>query len=677
MERHHPIERTRNIGMMAHIDAGKTTTTERVLYYTGQSSFIGQVDDGSAQMDWMAQEQERGITITSAATACAWGDTQINIIDMPGHVDFTVEVERCLRVLDGAIAIFCAVGGVEAQSETVWRQANRHGVARLAFINKMDRVGADFERCLRMMRERLGARPLLLQLPMGAEAEFEGVIDLLRQEAVRWDVRNRDAPPTRSPIPEEWRDATTVAREALIECVSEWSPEILDTYLETEDVPLDMLDAAIRQGTLSHGIVPVLCGSALTNQGIQPLLDSIEKHLPSPRDLPDVLDSSDPQNLRPRTDDAPFASLVFKTQRLPQVGPLSFIRVYSGTFKEGGRLLNPRTGEELKVEMMARVHASSATRIHHMESGEIVALVNLAGLTTGDTLCDPSAPIALESIDFPHPVISVALEPGTAEDLAPLGAALMDIAAEDPSLRIGEDPTGRVLLEGMGELHLEIVLDRLVREFKINVRGSRPEIAYQEQIVAERATEGIFQLVNEPSAGEARVRVRIQPQRESGPAAIPTWSLPDTLSPLHREAVEHGLREALFSNPHSGHVLMGTHVLVESVQSPRGTHGELMLKNATWRAMRDAITPQNTRRSEPWMAVDVVVPDAWVGEVLQDLQARRSEIQTVDGHSGDQIIRAEVRMAAMFGYATALRSLTQGRATHTMEFARWAPIKAS
>jgi elongation factor G len=676
MERPHPIERTRNIGLMAHIDAGKTTTTERILYYTGVSSFIGEVDDGSTQMDWMAQEQERGITITSAATACAWGDTQINIIDMPGHVDFTVEVERCLRVLDGAVAIFCAVGGVEAQSETVWRQANRHGVPRIAFINKMDRVGADFDRCVLMIRERLNVTPLPLQIPMGAESEFEGVIDLLRNEAVRWNPEDRDAPPIHEPVPDAWAEHATVARESLIETLSTWAPEVLDTYLESDNVPLEMLHAAIRRATITHGGVPVLCGSALTNRGIQPLLDSIDKHLPSPTDLEAVTDSGDPQNKRERTDQEPFSSLVFKTQRLPRVGALSFLRVYSGTFTEGNRLLNPRTGDVLKVDMMARVHASSATRIRTLKSGEIAALVNVDGLTTGDTLCDPEVPIALESIDFPHPVISVALEPASADQYAPLREALQRLAEEDPSLHIGEDPSGRILLEGMGELHLEIVLDRIVRECGLNVGSGRPQIAHQEQIIGTHLSEGVFTLATEPSAGEARVLLNLQSHPSRGPDALPSWSIPETLAPRYRDAVEHGLREALFSNPHSGHVLIGAHVQVESVTAPRGTHAELMLKNATWRAVRDAITPENTVRSEPWMAVDVVVPDSWVGEVLQDLQARRAEIRTVIARGGDQIVRAEVRMAAMFGYATALRNITQGRATHTMEFARWAPIDA-
>ena len=696
MSRSVHLERLRNIGIMAHIDAGKTTTTERILYYTGVSYKMGEVHEGSATMDWMEQEQERGITITAAATTCYWDDHQINIIDTPGHVDFTIEVERCLRVLDGAIAVFCAVGGVEPQSETVWRQANRYDVPRIGFINKMDRVGADFERVVAMMRERLDSNPIPVQIPLGAEDDFCGVIDLLEQKLIRYDDDSLGAQYQVEDIPTELQERARVARDYLIERIAELDDTLADRYLAGDAIGTDDLVAVLRAATLRLEAVPVLCGSAFKNKGVQPLLDAVVRFLPSPLDVPSIR-GLDPAEIarherahsnyteadhisRPAADDAPFSALVFKVMTDPYVGQLCFMRVYSGTLDSGSAVLNSTKGKGKgeRVGRLLRMHANKRAEIKQITAGDIAAAVGLKEATTGDTLCDSAAPIVLEAMEFPDPVISVAVEPRTQADQDSLDHALRKIASEDPSLRISTDPeTGQTLLAGMGELHLDIVCSRLAREYNVGANIGKPEVSYRETITGTAKAHGRFikqsggrgqygHVVLEVTPGEAGSGI----QFESG---IVGGSIPREFIP----ACEKGVREAAEHGVLSGYPLLDVRVRLLDGSFHAVDSSEIAFKIAGGIALREACTKAGAVLLEPLMEVEVVTPQDYIGEVVGDINSRRGEIRKMDRRGNTQIVTGLVPLSEMFGYATSLRSSTQGRATYTMQFARHAPVPSS
>ncbi len=678
-ERPVAIDKVRNIGIMAHIDAGKTTTTERILFYAGRIHKMGEVHEGAATMDWMVQEKERGITITSAATTAMWRDHAINIIDTPGHVDFTVEVERSLRVLDGAVAVFDAVAGVEPQSETVWRQADRYGVPRIAFINKMDRIGADFYGSLDSIRTRLGARAVPIQLPIGSESNFEGYVDLLSKEGVVYtdDLGTKS---TESPeIPAGMQDLVSKYRHDLIEAVADFDDNVMHKYLEEQDITEEEIRAGLRRGTVAGVLVPVLCGAALRNRGVQPILDAVVDYLPSPADVPAV-EGKDPKTgalqVREHDDDEPFSALAFKIQMDPQgVGKLTFFRVYSGRLKAGSSVLNASTGKRERIGRILRMHAIRREDVDEVFTGDIAAAVGLKSTTTGDTLCDEAHPILLESITFPEPVISVAIEPKTKADQEKLGMALQRLSEEDPTFKVHTDEeTGQTIIEGMGELHLEIIIDRLLREFKVDANQGKPQVAYKEAI--RRPAHGVGRFIRQTGGkgqfGHAEVDVR---PGEQGSGFVFEDKI--TQGRIPREyipAIEKGIREALQTGVAAGYPVVDIAVtLVDGSYHPVDS-SEMAFQVAGSMAVKDGMHKAQPYLLEPIMKVDVVMPEEYLGDVMGDLASRRGHILGMEGRGTSQNVKANVPLAEMFGYATDLRSMTSGRATYSMEFSHYAEM---
>ncbi len=684
MARNTPIERYRNIGIMAHIDAGKTTTTERILYYTGVSHKIGEVHDGAAVMDWMEQEQERGITITSAATTCFWEgmDTQfpqhrINIIDTPGHVDFTIEVERSLRVLDGAVGVFCAVGGVEPQSETVWRQANKYGVPRLAFVNKMDRAGADFLRVVGQIRSRLGGNPVPVQFPIGAEDSFEGVIDLLKMKAIYWDEATLGMRFEEREIGAAELETCKTLREALVEAAAEASEELTEKYLDGQALSIEEVKAGLRKRTLNNEIVPVLCGSAFKNKGVQALLDAVVEYLPAPVDVPAIkglAEDGSSEDTRPASDDAPFAALAFKIATDPFVGTLSFFRVYSGVVKSGDTVYNPIKGKKERFGRILQMHANSREEIKAVCAGDIAAAVGLKDVTTGDTLCDTDKVITLERMEFPDPVIAVAVEPKTKADQEKMGVALSKLAAEDPSFRVATDEeSGQIIISGMGELHLEIIVDRMRREFKVEANVGKPQVAYRETIkaVVENA-EGKFVRQSGGRGQYGHVVLKLEPAPQGSGFEFVNGIVGGVVPKEFIPAVQKGIQEALANGVLAGYPVVDVKVTLHDGSYHDVDSNEMAFKIAGSIGFKEGMREAKPVLLEPLMSVEIVTPDEYMGTVNGDLSRRRGVLHGTDESPAGAVIRAEVPLAEMFGYATDLRSATQGRATYSMEFARYA-----
>ena len=680
MPRQAPLEKTRNIGIMAHIDAGKTTTTERILFYTGINYKIGEVHEGTATMDWMAQEQERGITITSAATTCNWDDHRINIIDTPGHVDFTMEVERSLRVLDGAVALFDSVAGVEPQSETVWRQADKYGVPRIAFVNKMDRVGANFERSVDMMKDRLRANAIPLNLPVGSEENFRGIIDLVTMQALIWDDDSLGASFNAGPIPADLADAAAEARDKLLEAAAEFDEGLLEKYLEGKDVTVPELKAAIRKGTLESKIVPVLCGSAFKNKGVQTLLDAVVEFLPSPLDKPPVqgVDPDGKEDTRPAADNAPFSALAFKIMTDPFVGALTFFRVYSGTMESGSHVLNSTRNKKERIGRLLKMHANKREEIKDVCAGDIAAAVGLRDTRTGDTLCADNKPIILESIDFPDPVIDIAIEPKTKADQEKLGTSLAKLATEDPSFRVRTDKeTGQTIIAGMGELHLEIIVDRLLREFKVDANVGKPQVAYRETIRKKVEEEHKFVRQTGGRGQYGHVLLRVEPLAPGAGFEFKDDTKGGTVPREYVPAVEKGVKEALDAGVLAGYPVVDVKVALYDGSYHEVDSSEMAFKIAASICFKDACRKASPVILEPIMAVEVVVPEDFMGDVIGNLSGRRGKIQGMEPRGGAQVINAEVPLKEMFGYATELRSMTQGRATYTMQFAHYEPVPAA
>ena len=675
------LEKIRNIGIMAHIDAGKTTTTERILYYTGVSHKMGEVHEGTATMDWMEQEQERGITITSAATTCFWREHRVNIIDTPGHVDFTIEVERSLRVLDGVLAVFCAVGGVEPQSETVWRQADRYRVPRLALINKMDRTGADFERVLRMMKERLGANPVPIQLPLGSEERFQGIIDLVRMHALVWDEDTLGAKFRVVPIPEESREAVDAARERLLESLAEVNDTLLEKYLSGGTIEVDELTTAIRQATIALKITPVLCGTAFRNKGIQPLLDAVLAFLPSPLDVPAV-EGIDPRDesvvLRHANDEEPFSALAFKIMTDPYVGQLTFLRIYSGSLRSGDQVFNSTRQKKERIGRLLKMHANKREEIKEVYAGDIVACVGLKNAYTGDTLCDPENEIILESISAPEPVISIAIEPKTKADQERLGHSLQKLATEDPSFRVKVDEeTGQTLISGMGELHLEIIVDRLMREFKVEANVGRPQVAYRETVTRSAKREGRYIRQTGGRGQFGHVWITVEPNEQAKGLEFVNKIVGGVVPREYIPAVEKGVREASENGVVAGYPVVDVKVTLVDGSYHEVDSSEMAFKIAGSMAFKTACHDAAPVLLEPVMAVEVVSPEDFMGDVIGDLSSRRGRIQKIEARGNTQVIDSHVPLSEMFGYATDLRSKTQGRATYTMQFHHYEPAPVS
>jgi elongation factor G len=663
----------RNIGIMAHIDAGKTTTTERVLYYTGRSHKIGEVHDGAATMDWMEQEQERGITITSAATTCFWRDHRVNIIDTPGHVDFTIEVERSLRVLDGAVAVFDSVAGVEPQSETVWRQADKYGVPRICFINKMDRMGADFYRCVDMIVDRLGATPLLLQLPIGAESEFKGVVDLIRNQAIIWEEETLGAKFNYVDIPADLKDRAEEYRAALIDTAVELDDELLEAYLEGNEPDAEALIKCIRKGTVTGAFVPVLCGSAFKNKGVQPLLDAVVDFLPSPIDVDAVRgvhpDDHEKEMKRRTSDDEPFAALAFKVMTDPFVGSLTFVRVYSGKLESGSSVLNSVKGKRERVGRMLLMHSNSREDIKEAHAGDIVALCGLKETTTGDTLCDQSDAIILERMEFPEPVIEIAVEPKTKNDQEKMSNALKRLADEDPSFRVSSDnESGQTVIKGMGELHLEILVDRMKREFKVEANVGAPQVAYRETVSKATEIDYTHKKQTGGSGQFARMKFTLEPGEPGSGRIFENGIVGGSIPKEYIPGVEKGINAVADAG-----VLAGFPLIDYKVRLIDGAYHDvdssvMAFEIAARQAMRDAVMQAKPRLLEPIMKVEVVTPEDYVGDVMGDLNSRRGQITGTEPRGNASVINAMVPLANMFGYVNNLRSATQGRAQFTMHF---------
>ncbi len=671
MARKIPLEKTRNIGIMAHIDAGKTTTTERILYYTGVNYKIGEVHEGTATMDWMVQEQERGITITSAATQCFWNGYRINIIDTPGHVDFTAEVERSLRVLDGAVAVFDAVAGVEPQSETVWRQANKYRVPRIAFVNKMDRVGADFDRCVAMMRSRLDASPVPIQLPWGREDGFRGIIDLIEMRGIEYKDETLGAEYEVTAIPEELQDIALKTREQMVEAVSETDDQLLEKYLSGEEITNDELRAALRRATVSGRLHPVICGSAFKNKGVQPLLDSVVHFLPSPLDLPPI-EGLDPVKgtpvVREAKDDQPFAALIFKIMTDPFVGQLSYFRVYSGHVESGDSVLNVAKNRNERIGRLLKMHANKREEISEVWAGDIGAAVGLKNVTTGDTICDPKNSVLLEAMTFPEPVIAVSIEPKTKADQEKLGNALGKLMQEDPTFRVHTDKeTGQTLINGMGELHLEIIVDRLVREFNVGANVGKPQVAYRETITNEAKGEGRYVKQTGGRGQYGHCKIVARPTSE-GDFVFNNKVTGGSIPKEFIKPIEQGIREAIETGPLAGYPLNGIEIDLMEGSYHEVDSNEMSFKIAGSMALQDAVKKAHPVILEPVMAVEVVTPEDYMGDIIGDLTSRRGRIQHMEGRGSAQVITAKVPLSEMFGYATDLRSRSQGRATYTMQF---------
>ncbi len=681
MSRKTSIERYRNIGIMAHIDAGKTTTTERILFYTGVSHKVGETHEGSAVMDWMEQEQERGITITSAATTCFWSgmdkdwpEHRINIIDTPGHVDFTIEVERSLRVLDGAVAVFCAVGGVEPQSETVWRQASKYEVPRMAFINKMDRTGANFSRVVGQIKDRLGANPIPIQLPIGAEEGFEGVIDLVKMRAIYWDSDNMGTTYEAGEIPDSLRADAEVARELMVESAAEASEEVMEKYLEGGELSEAEIIEGLRAQTLANEVVPVLCGTAFKNKGVQALLDAIIQYMPSPTEVKDIrgVNERDEEEHRPSTDEAPFAALAFKIATDPFVGSLTFFRVYSGVVKAGDTVFNPIKGKKERVGRILQMHANSREEIKEVRAGDIAAAVGLKNVTTGDTLCDPSNVITLERMEFPEPVIAVAVEPRSKADQEKMGVALSKLAQEDPSFRVRTDEeSGQTIISGMGELHLDIIVDRLKREFKVEANVGKPQVAYRETIRQAVEAEGKFVRQSGGRGQYGHVRVRLEPSGEGGGYQFVDEIVGGVVPKDYINSVNKGIEEAMQNGVLAGYPMVDIKASLYDGSYHEVDSSEMAFKIAGSMAFKDGALKARPVLLEPIMKVEVVTPEDYMGDVMGDLNRRRGLVQGMEDAPAGKIIRANVPLAEMFGYATDLRSMSQGRATYVMEFLQY------
>lgn len=681
MARSHPLDKYRNIGIMAHIDAGKTTTTERILYYTGKSYKIGEVHEGTATMDWMEQEQERGITITSAATTCFWNDHRINIIDTPGHVDFTIEVERSLRVLDGAVACFDGVAGVEPQSETVWRQADKYKVPRMCFVNKLDRTGANFDMCVDMIKDRLGARPAVLYLPIGIESSFKGLVDLVNNNAIIWLEESLGAKFEITEIPDDLKDAAATARSELIEMAVEQDDDIMEAYLEGNEPDAATLKKLIRKGTLNFSFVPVLCGSAFKNKGVQPLLDAVVDYLPSPLDIPPVeglkLDGETVET-RPPSDDAPFSALAFKIMNDPFVGTLTFARIYSGKLETASMVVNSVKDKKEKVGRMLLMHANDREDIQVAYAGDIVALAGLKDTTTGDTLCAANAPIILERMEFPDPVIEVAVEPKTKADQEKMGVALNRLAREDPSFRVATDhESGQTIIKGMGELHLEILVDRMKREFKVEANVGAPQVAYRESLGRKVDVDYTHKKQSGGSGQFGRIKITVEPgERGQGVVFVDEvkgGNVPKEYIP----SVEKGIREIAATGS-----LIGFPIIDFTATLTDGAYHDvdssaLAFEITARGAMREAAQKSGIKLLEPIMKVEVVTPEDYLGDVIGDMNSRRGQIQGTDSRGNAQVVEAMVPLANMFGYVNQLRSFTQGRAQYSMQFSHYEEVPAN
>jgi elongation factor G len=672
MARTTPLDRYRNIGIMAHIDAGKTTTTERILYYTGRSYKIGEVHEGTATMDWMEQEQERGITITSAATTCFWNDHRINIIDTPGHVDFTIEVERSLRVLDGAVTVFDSVAGVEPQSETVWRQADKYGVPRICFVNKMDRIGANFFRCVDMIVDRLGAQPLVCQLPIGVESDFSGVIDLVAMKAITWKDETLGAQFDITEIPAEMAAQAAEWRSKMVESAVEQDDVALEAYLGGEEPDIATLKRCIRKGTVTSKFVPVICGSAFKNKGVQPLLDAVVDYLPAPTDVPAINGlkvGSDEVVVRRSSDDEPFSGLAFKIMTDPFVGSLTFVRVYSGVVQSGSQLLNSVKDNRERVGRMLAMHANHREDIKEARAGDIVAFAGLKNTTTGDTLCDPSAPVVLERMEFPEPVIEIAVEPKTKGDQEKMGQALARLATEDPSFRVSVDhESGQTVIKGMGELHLEIIVDRMKREFKVDANVGAPQVAYRETITRVSEVDYTHKKQTGGSGQFARVKIRFEPQ-EPGfgfefKSAVVGGNVPKEYIP----GVEKGIKGSLDNGVLAGFPVIDFRAVLYDGAYHDVDSSVLAFEIAARAAFKEGIMKAGPKLLEPVMKVEVVTPRDYMGDVIGDLNSRRGRITGQDQRGNAEVINAMVPLANMFGYVNTLRSMSQGRAQYTMHF---------
>ncbi len=677
MSRSFPLERTRNIGIMAHIDAGKTTTTERILFYTGRVHKIGETHDGAATMDWMVQEQERGITITSAATTCQWKDHRINIIDTPGHVDFTVEVERSLRVLDGAVAVFCSVGGVEPQSETVWRQADKYRVPRIAYVNKMDRIGADFFRTIQMIRDRLGANPVPIQLPIGAEDSFKGVVDLIRKKAIIY-IDDLGTKSDETDIPEDMVELVEEYREKLLEAVAESDEELMMKYLEGEELTEEEIHLGIRKATLAVKMIPVLCGSSFKNKGVQPLLDAIVNYMPAPTDLPAIAginpDTGQEDRRIPR-DDEPFSALAFKIMADPYVGKLTFFRVYSGSLKSGSYVFNTSKGKKERVGRILRMHANHREEVDAVYAGDIAAAVGLKFTTTGDTLCDEKSPIVLESMDFPEPVIDVAIEPKTKADQDKLGVALQKLAEEDPTFKTHTDEeTGQTIISGMGELHLDIIVDRLLREFKVEANVGKPQVAYKETIKKPAKAEGKFVRQSGGRGQYGHVWIEIEPLERGAGYEFVNKIVGGVIPKEYIPAVDAGIQEAMNNGILAGYPLLDIRVTLYDGSYHDVDSSEMAFKVAASMALKAAAQKAEPVLLEPMMKVEVTMPEEYMGDVMGDINSRRGKIESMDQRGNARVITGYVPLAEMFGYATDLRSRTQGRGQYTMQFSHYEEV---
>jgi elongation factor G len=679
VERQYSLEQTRNIGIMAHIDAGKTTTTERVLYYTGRSYKIGEVHDGTATMDWMVQEQERGITITSAATTCFWRDCRINIIDTPGHVDFTVEVERSLRVLDGAVAILDAVSGVEPQTETVWRQADKYRVPRIVYVNKMDRVGADYYRSLDMVRSRLGAHPVAIQIPVGAEDKFVGLVDLIEMKAYLWsDDETLGKEFQTVDIPADLREQAREYREKLIEGLAEVDDHLMEKYVGGQEITTEEIRSAVRKGAIAMKLFPVLCGASFKNKGVQTLLDAVVDFLPSPLDIPPV------QGLNPETraveerkasDDEPFAALAFKIMNDQHVGQLVFLRVYAGTLEAGAAVYNSTKDRKERVGRLLRMHANKKEEIEAIAAGDIVAAIGLKFATTGDTLCDPDKPIVLESMTFPEPVIAVAIEPKTRADEEKLGVALSRLALEDPTFRVTtEEETSQTLIHGMGELHLEIIVDRLLREFRVEANVGKPQVAYRETVRRPAEAQGRFVRQTGGRGQYGDVYIEVEPNEPGGGFVFENKIVGGAVPREYVPAVEKGIREAMQTGVLAGYPMVDIKVRLTDGSYHEVDSSELAFKIAGSIGFKEAVRRGKPVLLEPVMDVEVVTPEEYMGAIVGDLNSRRGRIVSMEARGSSQVIRANVPLGHMFGYATEMRSMTQGRATYTMQFARYEEV---
>ena len=687
MARTTPIERYRNIGIMAHIDAGKTTTTERVLFYTGVSHKIGEVHDGAAIMDWMEQEQERGITITSAATTCFWkgmeeqfDEHRVNIIDTPGHVDFTIEVERSLRVLDGAVAVLCAVGGVEPQTETVWRQGDKHGVPRLIFVNKMDRAGADFLRVVAQVKERLGANPVPIQLPVGAEDRFQGVIDLVRMKAIYWDESNMGTTHEVRDIPEELLEEATSWREKMIEAAAEANEELMDKFLGDHELSQDEIRQGLRTRTLSGEIVVAMCGSAFKNKGVQALLDGVIDYLPSPLDVPAVrgINEDASEGVRHADDDEPFAALAFKIATDQFVGNLTFFRVYSGVLNSGDTIYNPVKNKKERIGRILQMHSNDRKEIKEVRAGDIAAAVGLKDVTTGDTLCDIKDKITLERIEFPEPVISVAIEPRTKSDQEKMGVAMQKLAKEDPSFRIHTDEeSGQTIISGMGELHLDIIVERMRREFNVEANVGKPQVAYRETIRKTVKQEGKFVRQTGGRGQYGHVYLKIEPLAPGTGYEFVNGITGGVVPKEYIPAIDRGVREQMENGVVAGYPLVDCRVTLYDGSYHDVDSSEMAFKIAASMGFRDGASKADPVLLEPIMKVEVVTPEGYMGDVMGDLNRRRGLPQGIDDVPAGKVIRAEVPLAEMFGYATDLRSMSQGRAVYSMEFEKYAEVPQS